>query len=301
MGNETNRTLLDAFDYQIKNLTARIGSDIAISIVKKDHTCRRKVKAFLKSELGREDIYLSELSGKFIFQLGAFLRSNGGLRHNALMKNMQQFKRVIEVAVQNEWLSHDPFTGYSTAPNETERGFLSDEELKVLEKIDLPSQRLEKVRDLFLFSCFTGLAYADVAKLSHSHFTKDADNTEWIVLSRTKSKSRAMIPLLPKARTILKKYTSHQENGRLLPVISNQNINKYLKEIAQLAGIRKRVSFHLARHTFATTVTLNKGVDIVSVSKMLGHKNLRITQIYAKVSMKKIANDMKFLLGSEKK
>lgn len=295
-----NHTIVEAFEYQISNLRARIGNDIAPNTVKKYETCERKVTEFLQKGLNRDDIYLHELSGKFIFQLDAYLRTKQGLHHNAVVKNMQQLKRVIKVAVQNEWLDHDPFTGYSTAPKETDRGFLTNEELTALEVLPLESKRLERVRDLFVFSCYTGLAYADASKLSHSHIMKDENGIEWITLSRTKSKTRATIPILPKAKAILEKYgkADHQDAGTLLPVISNQNLNKYLKEIAIRAGINKRVSFHLARHTFATTVTLNKGVDIVSVSKMLGHKNLRTTQVYAKVSMSKIAEDMKGLMGS---
>lgn len=285
---------------RLTNLKARVGNDIAPNTVKKYLTCKKKVLEFLKVELKREDIYLNELSGSFIFQLDAYLRAKQGLRHNAVVKNMQQFKRVIKVAVQNEWLDHDPFTGYSTAPKETDRGFLTEEELNILETVPFVGERLQRVRDLFIFCCYTGLAYADVSKLSPFHLIKGANGNTWIILSRTKSKSQATIPVLPKAMVILEKYApiGNTDGKPLLPVISNQNCNKYLKEIALVAGIHKRVSFHLARHTFATTVTLNKGVDIVSVSKMLGHKNLRTTQIYAKVSMLKIANDMKGLMGT---
>lgn len=204
------------------------------------------------------------------------------------------------MAVQNEWLTRDPFTGYKMTLKETDRGFLTEEELNILENIILSSERLERVRDLFVFSCYTGLAYADVSKLSRDHLITGVDGNKWIIISRTKSKSQAIIPILPEAMAILEKYNYLESpaNKPLLPVISNQNLNKYLKEIASVAGITKRVSFHLARHTFATTVTLNEGVDIVSVSKMLGHKNLRTTQIYAKVSMRKIADDMKGLMES---
>lgn len=296
-GNQEH-SLLEAFDYQINNLKSRVGNDIAPNTVKKYETCKKKVLDFLQVDLKRDDIFLYELSGKFIFQLDAYLRIKQGLKHNAVVKNMQQLKRVIKIALQNEWIDHDPFTGYSTAPKETDRGFLTGDELHTLETLSLGGERLNRVRNLFIFCCYTGLAYADVSKLASSHLIKGVDGNTWIILSRTKSKTQATIPLLPQAQAILDKYASLSVgfNKPLLPVISNQNLNKYLKEIASIAEIHKRVSFHLARHTFATTVTLNRGVDIVSVSKMLGHKNLRTTQIYAKVSMLKIAEDMKKLM-----
>jgi len=175
-------TLLGAFDYQINNLKARVGLDIAPNTVKKYETCRRKLLDFLSGEKGREDIFLNELSGKFIFELDAFLRTKRRLKHNAVVKNMQQLKRVIKVAIQNEWLNQDPFSGYSTAPKETDRGFLTEEELRSLEALELPSERLEKVRDIFIFCCYTGLAYADVSKLSKSHLIKGVDGNTWIIL-----------------------------------------------------------------------------------------------------------------------
>jgi site-specific recombinase XerD len=168
-----------------------------------------------------------------------------------------------------------------------------------MEEVSLPSERLDHVRDVFIFCCYTGLAFADVSKLNKAHFEDGEDGITWIKLNRTKSKTRSVIPLLPRAREILEKYSNHAKGNfekKLLPVISNQNLNKYLKEIAVLCGIQKRVSMHLARHTFATSVTLGKGIDIMTVSKMLGHKNLRTTQIYSKVTELKIAEDMKKLM-----
>jgi integrase len=234
LGDISRHTLLEAFDYLISNMTARIGNDITPNTVKKYHTCKRKIKEFLKMELQKDDIYLFELSGKFIFKMDAFLRTHQHLKHNAVVKNMQQLKRVIKVAIQNEWLNQDPFSGYSTAPKETDRGFLTEEELRSLEALELPSERLEKVRDIFIFCCYTGLAYADVSKLSKSHLIKGVDNNTWIILSRTKSKTQATIPVLPKALTIMEKYVSIYQGdprGLLLPVISNQNLNKYIKEV----------------------------------------------------------------------
>ena len=201
--------------------------------------------------------------------------------------------------MKNGWLEKDPFAHYKFSLDDTERGYLSTIELKAMEEITIPTDRLDHVRDIFIFCCYTGLAYADVSKLNNSHIEVGQDGIIWIKLNRTKSKSRSVIPLLPRAREILDKYSQFAKTNpekKLLPVISNQNLNKYLKEIAVLCGITKRVSMHLARHTFATTVTLEKGIDIMTVSKMLGHKNLRTTQIYSKVTELKIAEDMKKLM-----
>lgn len=293
-----NQTLIEAIDYYINQLKNRVGNDIAPNTVKKYETCKRKVEEFLKVELNQKDILLCQLSQKFIFQFDAFLRTYQKLHHNAVAKNMQQFKRVIKVAIQNEWLPKDPFSNYTCSPKETERGFLTIEEVNLLEAVTL-DDRLDRVRDIFLFCCYTGLAYADVSKLNKEHLMKDEAGSTWIILSRTKSKSQSLIPLLPQAEAILSEYAEMVKEDpykRLLPIISNQNLNKYIKEVAVIVGIKKRVSCHLARHTFATTITLNRGVDIVSVSKMLGHKNLRTTQIYAKIGMLKIASDMKKLM-----
>ncbi len=297
--NRSKTSYLDAFEYQIDNLKSRVGFDIAINTVKKYETARRKLIVFLKAVYGRDDILLSELTPKIISELDLFMRTKEKLKHNAVIKNMQQFNRVIRISMDNDWIDKDPFAKYSFKTDDTERGYLSAKELSLMEQINLPSKRLEHVRDVFVFCCYTGLAYVDVSKLSPSHIETDANGIGWIRINRTKSKTRASIPILPKAQEILNKYADLRPVGgykHLLPVISNQNLNKYVKEIAELCGIKKRVSMHLARHTFATTVTLEQGVDISTVSKMLGHKNIRTTQIYAKVTELKIAQDMKKLM-----
>lgn len=296
-----NYTLLDAIDFQIANLTARVGNDVSLNTVKKYKTIKFKVIDFLQSKLKRSDYYLIELSNKFIFDFDTFLRTEGKLSHNAVAKNMQQFKRVITVAIQNEWLTNDPFPNYRITPKETERGFLSLEEVELISSVILV-ERLDRVRDVFLFCCFTGLAYADVSKLNKYHLFTGEDGNTWIKISRTKTNTQALIPVIPQAKTILIKYKEQMRSVNselLLPIISNQNLNKYLKEIGEITGIKKRLSMHLGRHTFATTITLNKGVDIVSVSKMLGHKNLKVTQVYAKTSMLKIAEDMKRFFNND--
>lgn len=287
-------TLIEVLDYHINLLKARVGNDIAAATVKKYETSKRKVQQFLLQEKKVEDIFLSELNFQFINELDLFMRVKQGLKNNGVVKNMQQLKSTIRIAMNNEWLTKDPFAKYQCKITEPKRVFLTQEELQILEQTPLPSERLIKVRDVFVFSCYTGLAYADVSKLNRLHI-QEINGQQWIILDRTKTKNQSVIPLLPKAQGILNKYQT-QVNGKLLPVPSSQNMNKYLKEIAGIAGIEKNLSYHAARHTFASTVTLNNGVDISTVSAMLGHKMLKTTQIYAKVNMQKIFNDVEKIM-----
>jgi len=196
------------------------------------------------------------------------------------------------------WISKDPFFGFKQSLKEVKRGHLLDDELERLENTEISNKRIEVIRDMFVFCCYTGLAYVDVSKLKPSNIITYPDGTLWINLSRTKTDVDSHIPLLPKAVEIIEKYKGHPETdikGTVLPIRSNVKFNAYLKEVADLCGIEKNLTTHLARHTFATTVTLNNDVPIETVSKMLGHKNLKTTQIYAKVLDKKVGADMKIL------
>ncbi len=293
-GTESNSySLLETFDYQITHLKNRVGIDISASTVKKYETCKRKVQSFLDTEKSRSDILLHELNHQFIFEFDAFMRTKEGLQNNGVVKNIQQLKTVIKIALLNDWLNKDPFVKYQGRIIESKRTFLTDEELKRLELIEIKNDKLQRVRDVYIFSCYTGLAFSDVAKLNEEHFQR-INNQNWIILDRTKTKNQSTIPLLPKAVAILDKYST-LKSGNLLPIISSQNTNKYLKELAIITGINKKLSFHSARHTFASTVTLNQGVDIMTVSAMLGHRTLKSTQIYSKVNLNKIAGDTKKL------
>ena len=181
---------------------------------------------------------------------------------------------------------------------EVERVYLSEEEIQNIINKDFKTERLSLVRDIFLFSCFTGLAYIDVKNLTKSHISIGIDGEKWIFTHRQKTESASKIPILPVTQMIIDKYADHPKSNnedRLLPILTNQKMNAYLKEIAGVCEIEKELTFHIARHTFATTVTLTNGVPIESVSKMLGHKNLRTTQHYAKVLDKKVSEDMKIL------
>ncbi|GAB1415423.1 hypothetical protein MASR2M117_08290 [Paludibacter sp.] len=187
---------------------------------------------------------------------------------------------------------------YKNKVKDVGRVFLTQEEIECLLQKNFAANRLNLVKDIFVFSCFSGLAYADVKKLTKKNISIGIDGEKWIFVNRTKTDTRSSIPLLPVAADIIEKYKDHpqtENQGRLLPVLSYQKMNAYLKEIADICGINKELTYHIARHTFATTVTLTNGVPIESVSKMLGHKDLKTTQHYAKILDKKISDDMRVL------
>jgi site-specific recombinase XerD len=205
---------------------------------------------------------------------------------------------MIKLAIRYEWLEKDPFISFQQKFQRVERGYLSEEELKRIEEKDFSIPRLQYIKDLFIFGCYTGLAYIDVMQLSPDNIQIGIDKQYWLFTNREKTDNPVRIPILPVAMDIINKYRNDQKaliQNRLFPNISNQKLNSYLKEIADLTEISKNLTFHLARHTFATTVTLTNGVPIESVSKMLGHSKISTTQIYAKVIEKKLGEDMKKL------
>lgn len=267
-------------------------------------TTQKYVKEFLKKKFNTTDIFLSQLSYKFITDFDHYLRNyqpldyHKPLANNGVMKHIERLRKMIGLAVRMEWLDKDPFMMYQQRFDKVERGFLTKEELATIENRELSIVRLKWVRDLFIFSCYTGLAYIDVMQLTPANITIGIDGEYWLITSRQKTSNPVRVPLLPKALQIIETYKGHARalaEGTLFPVISNQKLNSYLKEIADLCSIHKNLTFHLARHTFATTVTLTNGVPIESVSKMLGHTKITTTQIYAKVIEQKLSDDMKNL------
>ncbi|RKD90824.1 site-specific integrase [Mangrovibacterium diazotrophicum] len=267
-------------------------------------TTAKYIDAFLKKKYNKDDIYLSDLNYKFIVDFEYYLRKNKPTDHqrpmenNGVMKHLERFRKMINLAIRMEWLDHNPFAAHKLRFKKVEREFLTELELKSIEEKLFRIERLAQVKDIFLFSCYTGLAYIDVMKLGPSHIHPSTDGMNWIFTQREKTLNPVRIPILKQAERLIDKYKDDPKaisKGTLFPMISNQKLNSYLKEIADLCGITKNLTFHVARHTFATTVTLSNGVPIESVSKMLGHSDLRTTQIYAKVVEKKISNDMTML------
>ncbi len=216
------------------------------------------------------------------------------------MKHLERLMKITNLALKMEWLEKDPFRNFKLRYNRNERDYLTERELDLIEGTSFMTIGLNRVKDVFLFSCYTGLSYTDLKELSTRQLLKDIKGNPWIHTKRAKTNESVKIPLLPKAREILEKYADEKKkeiDGKLLPVYSNQKTNKYLKYIAKSCGIHKNITFHVARHTFATTVTLSNGVPIETVSKLLGHTKLSTTQIYARVLQKKVGEDMEHLMA----
>lgn len=295
---ERPRLLLPIIQQHNDDIKKLIGKDYSKATWIKYNTTQKHITEFLKWKYNLSDISLEELNFEFIIDFEFYLKSEKSIDVNTNAKYIKNLKKIIKECVCKDWLQKDPFMAYKTKAKKTEREFLTDLELQSIQEKRFTIDRLNQVKDIFLFSCYTGLAYIDVFNLTANNIALGIDGEKWIFTHRQKTETASRIPLLPQALAILDKYADHPQannNGRLLPVPSNQKTNAYLKEIAACCGIIKELTFHVARHTFATTVTLTNGVSIESVSKMLGHKKLQTTQHYAKILDKKVSMDMQQL------
>lgn len=288
--------ILEVFQAHNDQLEKLIGIDYARGTLKRYETCLSHTRNFIQWKYKADDLDISKLDYDFISDYEFWFKTIRKCDHNTSMKYLANFKKIVLICVKKGWLARDPFHAYKMSKREVNRQALTQSELTRISEKEFGTERLDQVRDIFVFCCYTGLAYVDVYKLKRSEVVEGFDGGDWITIKRQKTDSASRIPLLPPAFEIIKKYEDHPQvaaQDRLLPVLSNQKMNSYLKEIADVCSIDKAITFHLARHTFATTVTLSNGVPIESVSKMLGHSNIRTTQIYAKVVDKKISEDMK--------
>ncbi|WP_294824831.1 site-specific integrase [uncultured Flavobacterium sp.] len=276
-------------------------SKLAHGTMKNYYTTQRYIHKFLNARYRRTHIPLSELNYKFLMDFENYLREYTPVDHqkplnnNGIMKHIERLRKMINMAITLDWLPKDPFSSFKKHFDKVEREYLNATELAELTKKEFKIERLQHVRDMFLFSCYTGLAYIDLSELTPDNIIIGIDGGQWLTTSRAKTDTSVRVPLLPQARQIMELYkhdTRAKNSGTVFPVISNQKMNGYLKEIADICGITKTLTFHIARHTFATTVTLTNGVPIESVSKMLGHTSIRTTQIYAKVVESKLSEDM---------
>ncbi len=290
-------TLLSAFEYH----NEEVSHTLAPGTARHYKTCLAHVKRFLKQVLKAEDIHLEELSFSFITRFELFLRKYKPVDHqkplgnNTIMKHIQRVRKVVTLAVKLEWIDKDPFAKYKCKFTPSTRKYLSDEELASFEALDGLGDRLQYVKDLFVFSCYSGLVYIDTMQLTPKHIVIGIDGSKWIYTDRQKSSKAVRIPLLPEAEEMIDKYKKDPRSiyaGTLFPKISNQRLNSYLKELADLAGIKSKLTFHVARHTFATTIALMNGLPIETLSKILGHSKITTTQMYAKVLNQKVSSDM---------
>ncbi|MDF2188294.1 site-specific integrase [Paraflavitalea sp. CAU 1676] len=295
--------LLEIFQQHNDQMTALVGQEFSRKTLERYQTAFRHIRAFLQWKYKIDDIDITELNYEFVTEYEFWLKSVRKCSHNPAIKYIANFRKIVNRCLRNGWLQKDPFVGFKMTKKEVERTALTEFELEAISALTFKAERLRLVRDIFLFSCYTGLAYVDVAKSKRSEVFIGVDGEQWLLSKRQKTDISARIPLLPPALKILEQYNGHpqcQHQDRLLPVLSNQKTNAYLKEIADQAGITKNLTFHIARHTFATTVTLSNGVPIETVSKMLGHRNLRTTQQYAKILDRKVSEDMMKLKGKFK-
>ncbi len=293
----SDMTLVKLIEYHNKNCK----EDLRWGTLKNYFTTQKYITKFLKENLKTSDIYLHNLNYRFLADFEYYLRTYKPVDHqspmgnNTIMKHIERLRKMIKMAIRYEWLEKDPFVAFRQKFHRVERGYLTEEELKIIEERGFSISRLQYVKDLFIFSCYTGLAYIDIMKLTPDDIQLGIDKQIWLFTKREKTDNPVRVPLLPVAIEIVNKYKEDIKamvHNKVFPPISNQRLNSYLKEISDLCGIKKNLTFHLARHTFATTVTLTNGVPIESVSKMLGHSRISTTQVYAKVVEKKLGEDM---------
>lgn len=292
---EFNRTLIPIFLDHNDRMERLIGKEFASGTLGRYRTCLSHIREFLKWKYNVSDINIKKIDFAFLNDFEFFLRTEKSCNNNSAVKYIKNFGKIVRICLANGWIERDPFLNYSSSFNEVSRVFLNEQELEVMFNKDFKNERLSQVRFIFLFSCYTGLAYIDTQQLKQDNINIGLDGNKWIYTIRQKTKTKSNIPLLPKAEEIIEKYANHPaclNSGKLLPILSNQKMNAYLKEIADLCDINKELTYHIARHTFATTITLANGVPIESVSKMLGHKNIKTTQHYAKILDQKVSEDM---------
>jgi len=292
---DKSKDILEIFQDHNDKLALMVGSDYALGTLGRYKTSYDHTKAFIEWKYKTSEFDINQLDYEFISEYAFWLKSEKCLGHNTAMKYLTNFKKIVIICVKKGWLMRDPFSNFQISLREVNREALTPVELQNISNKDFDNQRLEHVRDIFIFCCYTGLAYADVFKLKRSEIIDGVDGEKWLSIKRQKTDTPSRIPILPMAQIVLDKYASSPEcvtKDKLLPVLSNQKMNSYLKEIGDVCRINKVITFHLARHTFATTITLTNGVPIESVSKMLGHRNIKTTQHYAKIVDKKISDDM---------
>ena len=283
-------SFLEYFDKFLDDLKVQIGKGKTRATYQKYLVTRNHFADFLVENRGRKDIAPGELDQMMINDFDIYLRTKLSMRQNSASKTVRFLKTVVLWMIRCGAIERDPFTNYRFQWKQASRDFLSEEELTSIMEKKFVTPRLEAVRDIFIFSCFTGLAYIDIANLRESDIVT-MNGERWIVTSRHKTGIPCKSPLLKVPQRILKKYEGKDKKGRLLPILSNQKMNAYLKEIADVCGIEKNLTCHVARLTFATLM-LSLGVSMESVSRMLGHANIETTQLYAKISTGRISKEI---------
>jgi site-specific recombinase XerD len=293
-----SKMLLEIFRDHNKQMESLIGKGFGANTLKTFKSSLKHVQEFIEWKFARTDYELRKVDYNFIKDYDFYLRTEKKCIPISADKYVKHLKKIILLCLANRWIVANPFLHYKSTAKPSPRTFLTKHELEAIKDKILSVERLNVVRDIFIFSCYTGLAYIDVQKLTPKEIAKGDDGKLWIFTKRHKTDTPSHIPLLKEALQIIEQYKDHpvcQRKSLLLPVLTNQRMNSYLKEIGDVCGITKILTFHMARHTFATTVTLSNGVPMETVSKMLGHNSIKTTQHYAKVLDGKISEDMQKL------
>ena len=292
---EEVRTLLGTMQEHNDQCRALVGTDYALITVRRYESCRRYLAELIRQRYGKEDLPLTEVNGELVRAFAFYLKTEKGCQQNTVIRYMKCLKKITNLARANDWMAKNPFLGIRFHEKEVVREFLTMDELQTIYRKEFPLERLTLVRDVFIFAAFTGLAFIDVQQLAPEHIVRDNNGNLWIRKPRQKTKNMCNIPLLDIPQEILRKYADHptcRKRGVLLPVPCNQKMNSYLKEIADICMIRKNLTTHCARHSYATSVCLANGVSLENVAKMLGHSNIKMTQHYARVLDSSILRDM---------
>lgn len=292
------KKLLEVCDIFNSNAEKLIGIEIGKITWGRYLAFRKRIADFLKLKYSMDDIYLSHLKYSFMVEYEFYIKTEVKIQQNTMVKYLKYVNRVVEFAVNNEWMERNIFQNYKCPVKEAKREYLTQAELDRIMTKEITIERLAEVRDVFVFCCYTGYAYKDAAKLSNDHIGIGINGRQWIYTSRQKNDNVANVPLLETAIEIIEKYKDHPkcvESNKLLPMKSNQKLNTYLKELADICEIKKPLTMHIARHTFATTVLLANGVSMEATSKMLGHSSIKTTQIYGKIVESRVAEEMEML------
>lgn len=289
------QTLLTLFRKHNDDELKLVGYGRVMDTYEKYELAYRRVQEFMLFQYAKEDIYLENLNLQFVNDFEIYLRVNCKLSVNMTAKMIQFLKKVVKLARDLGIIHFDPFFLHKTKWEKTEIEYLTQYEIKKIVEKEITIKRLDVVRDIFLFGIFTGLSYVDIRNLTVNNIQRQHDGSYWIITSRQKTNNSVELPLLSIPQRIISKYEEEREGIKLLPVMSNQKLNSYLKELADICGINKRLTFHVARHSFSTSIMLDHGVSIETLSKVLGHSNIRTTQIYAKITNRKVSYEMSVL------
>jgi site-specific recombinase XerD len=292
---ERERMIIPIYQNHNNKIEELIGNGYAYGTLERFKISLKHLQEYILWKYNVSDISITKIDYAFVTEFEFYLRSVKKCNNNTAVKYVRNFRKIIKICLDNDWLDKNPCSRYEGKMKEVERDFLTEEELNRIYNKRFSSERLNLVKDIFIFSCYTGLAYVDVKGLKKDHIAIGIDGEKWIFKNRQKTDTKSKIPVLPIAQEIIEKYSNHPKclnEDSILPILTNQKMNAYLKEVGDLCEISKEITFHMARHTFATSVTLTNGVPIETVSKMLGHKNIQTTQHYAKILDRKVSDDM---------